>query len=204
MRRLVCVLSVLGGVSVAGGCTHAGRDGGAGAAVDGPPTDAVTWTTDVPIGCPAVPSMPICPPTPPQAGAPCPLADAKCEYASTPNIQCRVMWSCSSSQTWQLTSPGCASDSTCPLEADALAGAACVAPGWCAYADAYCTCGGAAGAQRWGCWPPPNPVCPPQLPVSGATCDRNGQECHYGGCFDYWAMCCGGSWVTGLPANCTE
>jgi len=197
-----------GGASVgAGGAMDTGAGGTitigggrGGSAVDAATTDAVTWVTDgVAAGCPAVPSTPLCPPAPPQAGARCPLAGAKCEYSNTPNVQCRVMWSCGANQTWQLALAGCSTES-CPIEADAQAGAACAAPGWCAYADAFCSCG---PAQQWMCWAP-SPVCPAQLPVYGSMCDQNGQICRYGGCTDYFAICCGGSWVTQRAGACTE
>ncbi|HEY7371343.1 MAG TPA: hypothetical protein VIF57_04130 [Polyangia bacterium] len=185
-----------GGTIAIGGAGGGGRDG----AVDGAATDAVTWVTDgVAAGCPAVPSTPVCPPTSPRAGAACPLAGAKCEYANTPNVQCRVMWSCGTGLTWQLALPGCSTE-TCPVEADAQAGAACTPPGWCAYADAFCSCG---GSQHWTCWAP-SPGCPAQLPVYGSTCDQNGQLCRYGGCTDYFSICCGGSWVTQRAGACTE
>lgn len=166
---------------------------------DAPATDAATWIPYPMTGfCPAtVPSAPTCPREPPVQGSPCPLLAVVCEYGGA-DLACRGRWRCSEDQTWQPTLLECGGSfaNRCPADAPP-SDSACDLDVTCSYpVRAICQCSRALG--RWVCQSASaaDPLCPERLPLYGSTCDRDGMLCRYGGCFDYVAKCCGGTWIS--------
>ncbi len=167
-----------------------------GAAMDSASVDARTFS---------------CPPSPPEAGAPCvpPRGGCDggscmsllkvCEYGEDPNLACNTLYVCDDAGTWTPRAVGVAdascptapNDSKCAIDfASVPRGQACAPtdPALCSYTEGFCGCakvGNSAdggSVMKWSC-EAPVPGCPVPRPKLGSACNLDSAlECDYWGC----------------------
>jgi hypothetical protein len=163
-----------------------------------------------------------CPPSPPEAGAPC--APIICEYGSSNVYDCDTIAVCwlvtvppampGPSWAWIVSNPDAGGVScqtppqgACPASFDAVSrDAGCAgAPSFCDYAQGRCRCKAEPGAPgpTWSCQDPA-PSCPRPRARLGSDCWQNGLKCAYDPCGasdGIEQICANGVW-TRLPVDC--
>jgi hypothetical protein len=165
-----------GGGFGSGGSLGGGGSGGGGGAGGSDTIDA-----GPPLGCPdGMPSQ----------SESCAPGGLLCEYGSSPNPYCNVLWECDGTNvgSWKKdTSLGTCPPpgGTCP--ASYGSNAHCTDVGTtCPYSEGTCICSNGPGpvmqgGPSWSCLPA-SPGCDATRPKIGSPCSKTNQTCDYGGC----------------------
>jgi hypothetical protein len=141
-----------------------------------------------------------CPTDQPLAGDVCSPSSLACEYGTSPNPYCNVLWECNSG-SWlnEGVIPG-----TCPHGIEACpasygSNAKCTEKGTtCPYSEGTCICSNLG--PSWKCVPT-STGCSATRPRVGSPCNHDNQACDYGGCYGGAEMrCVDGFWEIGGEA----